>query len=359
MTVGLCMIVKNEAHVIDRCLKSVLAAGIDYWVIADTGSTDGTQGRIRELLAGVPGELHEDPWEDFATNRNHVFRRAKGKADWLIWLDADGTLEGTTRAIPESGHDCFAIPLVIVDTQYTMFRIFRGSLDWEFEFPIHEHVKSYPDRKSGYYAQLTDRSYPDGARSKNPRKWLDDAALLETLPRTPRNLFHLAQSYREAENYVRARAAYLEFCEHEGTPDEQVWLSRLYAARCAGAMGMSSVRDELLWAYDIRPKRAEPLLDLARYYNRLGKHGLGFLFAKQASQIPEPRCEMFAVERPCYEWGALEELASAAGMLGLLGVAKRALLEIAARTQDPEVLGRANTNLDAIATAETGGSDAC
>ena len=52
------MIVKNEAPVIDRCLASVKLL-VDSWVIVDTGSSDGTQDRVRSLKAGVPGELHE------------------------------------------------------------------------------------------------------------------------------------------------------------------------------------------------------------------------------------------------------------------------------------------------------------
>ena len=44
-TLCLNMIVKNEAHVIARCLASVRPI-IDYWVIVDTGSTDGTQDAI-------------------------------------------------------------------------------------------------------------------------------------------------------------------------------------------------------------------------------------------------------------------------------------------------------------------------
>ena len=41
-TICLNMIVKNEQPVIRRCLASVKEM-IDYWVIVDTGSTDGTQ----------------------------------------------------------------------------------------------------------------------------------------------------------------------------------------------------------------------------------------------------------------------------------------------------------------------------
>jgi len=54
------MIVKNEAQVIARCLTSVRPI-IDYWVIVDTGSTDGTQETIRTLTGDLPGELHERP----------------------------------------------------------------------------------------------------------------------------------------------------------------------------------------------------------------------------------------------------------------------------------------------------------
>ncbi len=36
------MIVKNETHIIKECLDSIHKY-VDYWVIVDTGSTDGTQ----------------------------------------------------------------------------------------------------------------------------------------------------------------------------------------------------------------------------------------------------------------------------------------------------------------------------
>jgi len=65
-SVCLSMIVKNEAPVIRRCLASVHPI-LSHWLIVDTGSTDGTQAIVREAMAGLPGELVERPWVDFAT----------------------------------------------------------------------------------------------------------------------------------------------------------------------------------------------------------------------------------------------------------------------------------------------------
>ena len=47
--IGLCCIVKNESKVIERALKSALPI-IDYALIVDTGSTDGTQKIISKFL---------------------------------------------------------------------------------------------------------------------------------------------------------------------------------------------------------------------------------------------------------------------------------------------------------------------
>lgn len=338
MTLCLCMIVKNEAHVIERCLRSVLAVGIDYWVIADTGSTDGTQALVRSLLRDVPGELHEDPWVDFAHNRTLVCRRARARADWLIWLDADGTLEGTAKEIPPEC-DAYAIPLTIVDTKYAMVRILRGSMDWEYEYPIHEHVV-LTDRTTGYYPKLHDKSFPDGARSRNPNKWADDAAYIETLERTPRNVFHLAQSYREAGMFREALRAYVERAEMGPQESEEVWLARLYAGRCFAMLGdTESARDTMLATYNSRPKRAETLVDLAKLHRGLGQHGLSYLFAGQAARMTEPKREMFAVETNVYRWTALEELALACGELGMTKTA-RSVVEELLRRDPPAQLRR-------------------
>jgi glycosyltransferase involved in cell wall biosynthesis len=94
MSVCLAMIVRNEEHWLRPCLASALALGIDRWVIADTGSTDGTRELVRETLGHLPGELVEIEWQGYGPARSEVLRRARGSADLILMLDADMTVHG-------------------------------------------------------------------------------------------------------------------------------------------------------------------------------------------------------------------------------------------------------------------------
>ena len=91
----LSMIVKNETHIIKECFDTVYK-NIDYWVIVDTGSTDGTQELIKQYFAekGIPGELHERPWVSFGHNRSEALALCDGKADWAWMIDADDYVDG-------------------------------------------------------------------------------------------------------------------------------------------------------------------------------------------------------------------------------------------------------------------------
>ena len=82
-TLSLCMIVKNEAENLERCLETA-RPHVEEIVIVDTGSTDGTQA-IARRYADVFDEIE---WPDsFSEARNHSFDLSSG--DYNIWLDGD------------------------------------------------------------------------------------------------------------------------------------------------------------------------------------------------------------------------------------------------------------------------------
>jgi len=84
--ISLCLIVKNEEDVLDRCLNSMKGA-YDELVIVDTGSTDRTVEIAKKHGAKV---YHFDWIDDFAAARNFSF--SKASHDWIMWVDADDVL---------------------------------------------------------------------------------------------------------------------------------------------------------------------------------------------------------------------------------------------------------------------------
>lgn len=87
-SISLCVIAKNERHNIDRWYESVKGL-YDEIHFTDTGSTDGTIERAKELGLNV----HHFTWiKDFAAARNYSFSHAK--TDFIMWNDLDDVLDG-------------------------------------------------------------------------------------------------------------------------------------------------------------------------------------------------------------------------------------------------------------------------
>lgn len=84
---SLCMIVKNEAETLEKCLR-LARPHVDEIVVVDTGSTDGTQ-EIARRYADVYDEIE---WPDsFALARNYSLDKATG--DYILILDGDEYIE--------------------------------------------------------------------------------------------------------------------------------------------------------------------------------------------------------------------------------------------------------------------------
>ena len=72
IAISLCMIVKNEEAVLDRCLDSIKDAA-DEIIIVDTGSSD----RTKEIAREYTDKVFDFTWEnDFSAARNFAFDQA-------------------------------------------------------------------------------------------------------------------------------------------------------------------------------------------------------------------------------------------------------------------------------------------
>jgi len=322
-TVCLNMIVKDEAHVIRRCLESVRPL-IDTWVIVDTGSTDGTQDVIREALSDLPGKLYERPWKGFDGSRSEAIELARGQGDYLLFIDADDVMEVQPGfQMPELTHGAYDIEVRYGPIVHWRPALVSNLLPWRYVGVLHEYIHCDTPFSRQTLEGFNMLCLGGGARLNEGQraKYLRDAELLEDglrkEPDNPRYVFYLAQSWRDAGEPEKSLAAYDRRAELGGFPEE-VFCARLYAARLAIALNRPAeeVTQRLLRAHEGRPTRAEALGELANYCRVHGERWpLAYLFARQAAAITQPADILF-VEYSWYEWRALDELAVAAYWVG-------------------------------------------
>lgn len=312
-TVALNMIVKNEKDIIKRCLDSAKPL-IDYWVIVDTGSTDGTQDIIREVLKDIPGELHERPWINFEHNRNEALTLALGKSDYILFIDADEVFQyGEGFKWPSLKDDFYYIMTEYGGTRYYRTQLIKSNLDWKWVGVLHEVLISPKAKKYSAISGIVDYVRTDGARSKDPLKFQKDAALLESAhqkdPSDTRTLFYLAQSYKDGENYVKAYEAYTKRVALKGW-DEEVFWSLYQLAHLEKFIDPSKVNERFLEAWKFRETRVEPLYYLANRLRLDNNFEEAYRVSKWGAFSEVPNDVLF-VERWIYDWGLLFEFSIA------------------------------------------------
>jgi len=318
------MIVKDETTVLPRLFAS-LRHYIGYYVIVDTGSTDGTQDFIREWMgaAGIEGEVHERAWVNFGHNRQQALELAvaAGRGDWLLFIDADEelgvsdpqllqTMQKGVSYMLEKHHGSvrYAVPSLVDISENR----------WQWKGPVHEylqHLKGSDQRQRRRDAWIVYHE-GEGVRSRGltkREKFLRDARLLERElrdhPEDARSQFYLGQSYRDAGQHASAYIAYRKRTAMQGW-DEEKFIAQLEAGKMAIRLGKSKqvIVQELLRARDLRPQRAEPLYELARYFRERKEYDRAYEHARAGAAMPRPGDSLFVAEE-IYAWRLLDELA--------------------------------------------------
>lgn len=321
-TICLNMIVKDECSVIGRCLESIQNL-IDYWVIVDTGSTDGTQQLIRELLKNIPGELHERAWVNFEHNRNEALKLAKNKCDYLLFIDADEYfVYSDSFEMPELGQDCYIVPVQLISGSVLYRKLLvKSQLDWSWIGVIHEEILS---GQAQFYAILngvTNRALQDGRRSIDPAKYLRDAAILEEAlrsdPNNSRYVFYLALSYGNGINHSKSLENHEKRVAMGGNCEEEIFFSMMMIGVMQEMLKMEPTKiiQSYCKAYRYRPTRSEPLCALAQYFMRAKNYLMGYLLAQIACSISSPRDLLF-VKPSVYEYEALLQFVNCALLIG-------------------------------------------
>jgi glycosyltransferase involved in cell wall biosynthesis len=364
----LAMIVKNEIKNMRKCLESVKDV-IDYWVICDTGSTDGTQQLIKDLMAefGIPGELHERPWVDFAYNRSESLALAKTKAEYTLVIDADDYLEfaGPTNVLRNMKQDMYHMKIIHGGLTYFRPQIVRNDFDWKYVGVLHEYLEAPKNARLAPPVMLNNvivRASASDTRNgfSGSKKYLSDALVLEKALladdldpglRT-RYTFYQAQSYRDAGAHERSLAAYKDRVALGGW-EEEVYYSMYMVARLKIILNYPEheIVDALLKAWEYRPSRVDALYDLIRYLSDKGRYAFAYALATIGIKIP-PCSDILFVREDIYQWRMLDDYAVLAMRTGNTQEAVKAANAIVnspnAHIVPQEELNRIKNNLAAF-----------
>ncbi|MBT3602808.1 MAG: tetratricopeptide repeat protein, partial [Candidatus Latescibacteria bacterium] len=236
-TLSLCMIAKDEAGFLRRCLASVKGLA-DEILVGDTGSSDGTK-----LVATQAGAVVIDvAWTgDFSEARNAVLDRAT--KDWVLVLDCDEVLAKkdltairkaiaskralayrmTTRNYAQSGNrvgwqsclgDYAEEKTYLGWFPTTKVRVFQNDERIRFEGAVHELVEGTIKKMDGNIGDLSVPVHHYGYIEKDrPNDLYAEAAQqkAETTPDNPEAFYQLAISLRDVGDFKGAKEA-IEQC---------------------------------------------------------------------------------------------------------------------------------------------------
>lgn len=323
------MIVKNEAHLIERGLET-LSAFVDFYTIIDTGSTDDT---VKIILSWLKKNYHrgvvaKSDWKDFATNRTEVIRLAEARSDcnYGMAFDADDLLllDRDPKEIKRSlSRDIYNLKLFNhgSDEYYTRSMICKLNGKFFYRSVLHEHLtcKDF-DFSAPVLEGVSVCSIREGARNLNPNKYLDDVRVLLGAIKEKidpdledRYQYYLAQSYYDAKHYTAALRAFARRVDMGGW-HEEVYVSLLRMAWILSSGDLGNGRDSsqviinlLNKAITLCPYRAEAYFSLARHYRKNNMFRDAVEVCRKGLESSSLSNEMY-VQRWLYNYGLKDEL---------------------------------------------------
>jgi glycosyltransferase involved in cell wall biosynthesis len=222
-TITLCMIVKDEAQSLERCLKSVKGV-VQETIIVDTGSTD----QSKEICAKYGAKLYSYEWKNsFADARNYGVSLAT--SDWIMWLDADEELDQHEKLLirdflAKTNSNIVSLPVLnyygtlatLNDKNVFMLyqpRLFRNHLGIKFQNRIHEELTVPAEKRTnekltvsihhyGYLEDIVDRKQKSQRNIQLLKRELNDPEHHPWIEYYLAGEFYRISDYKLAFEYV-------------------------------------------------------------------------------------------------------------------------------------------------------------
>ncbi len=339
ITISLCMIVKNEEKILDRCLSCV-ADLMDEIIIVDTGSND----RTKEIAVRYTDKIYDFTWNhDFSAARNYAF--SKASKEYIYSADADELLDETNRERFRILKQELLTEIEIVQMYYTNQlkhgsvynydkeyrpKLFKRVRSFTWIDPIHETVRTQPLVFDSEIEIIHEQEESHASRDLEAfRRVCAEGPLSSRLHNLYARELFIAGS---EEDVILAGPFFEASCEDTGRSAEEIKEAACVAARAARLKGeelkfhkyaMKAVacdgcaeiclelgyfymseedyHEAVVWFYnaafesesllDIRCRGEKPLHGMAECYKRIGMEAQAEEYTRMAEEWTEGTCE--------------------------------------------------------------------
>lgn len=361
---SVCLIVRDEEAVLDRCLQSFAFEGKPIWdelVVCDTGSTDNTIAIAQKHGARI---------EHFQWNDNHSdarnYAESKCKGEWILWIDADEVLveghEEIRRIVSGPINESGIKPRMVFDRdavgnpsrEYSRQELLhRNDGKWQWHGAVHEWLAG---PSSNTYPQIVmehlGRPGPD-------RPTVSDMfeALRQNLANTldERHLYYLLREHWYKGRHQETIALVDFALAQPATWSQQRSDMAILAGHAWKAMGKpEEARKSYLRAVEEWGAWAEPYYWLGMLHYELGQWAEGAAWF-YASLPFDPPVDFFT-DQAIYTWRRYDQLAVCLHNLGKNEEAKRyGWLAIVANPKDPRLRENMGFYREATSPAQSAG----
>jgi hypothetical protein len=135
---------------------------------------------------------------------------------------------------------------------------------------------------------------------------------LKDNPRDERSMFYLARTLKDMGRKDEAVKWFRKRIDTGGYFSEETWIAQLYLGRLYREINADEkiAKRELWKAFEARPWRREPLLNIATIAMNKLSHAEAVVIANMAMSIPYPKQDILFIERPLYDdWAFLRIVA--------------------------------------------------
>jgi len=304
MKIAVYAISKNEILHAERWAKAT--EGADYRIVADTGSTDGTQEKLAELGVTVH-QIHVKPFR-FDMARNAALALVPNDADVCLILDLDEVpapdFFKKVRKKWKAGADLGWISMKTDANKWERDRL-HSRWNWTWKYPCHE-VNIFYGKHQTIDCDIRDaviEHLPDNTKSRGQYLELLEMAVKE-FPQDPRMWTYMCREYffySKWEDVIKAAERKLE---NEGWDVESAAVCR-WAGEAAHQLGQEETAR--MW-YDkgaeILPLQGEPQFGVAMDAYR--KQEWQRCLDAALNALESPRSNHYCYESAVWDWKAYD-----------------------------------------------------